>query len=150
MLCGFLQLLIYSFIREVFKKHVIVIPFSNVVLILIYLTLISLVIFFLLKILGEGKLEKKKEEREHKYFQRLNKQYERHVKKRQSHNKTPLNFDIYKNKRAKSNYWAIIMFCVEGIIFLIFAFLVGKGMLVRENIDFLGITLLLIISYFVL
>lgn len=141
-------IIIYTLMEDFFIKHVMVIPFSNTILILIYLTIISLVLYFLIRLLEEGKSEDKKEKSEQKYFDALNKQYEKHVKKRQRHSKTPLDFNKFKKQRAKVNSFAIIMFSAYSIMFLILAIIVGRGMLIHGNIDAVGIILLIIISFF--
>ena len=140
-------LLVYSFSKEYFKKYVTVIPFSNIVLILIYLAIITSVVWLFTKVLDDENSEEKKMEKERKYLVRLNKEYDKYIEKCEKHNKTPLDWSGFIIKKAKSNSLFIKIFFIYSIIFLVFAILIGRGMLVEGNISVIGIVILIGISF---
>jgi len=140
-------ILIYSFSKEYVKKYVTIIPFSNIVLILIYLAIITSSVWLLTKSFDEGNSEEKKTEKESKYIKRLNVEYNKHIKKCEEHSKTPLDWNNFVIKKAKNNSLFIKIFFVYSIIFLVFAILIGRGMLVEGNINVIGIAILLGISF---
>jgi DNA-binding ferritin-like protein (Dps family) len=142
----FITIGIYTFSRDFFKEYVIVIPFSNIVLILIYLTLISLVVWFLIITLEEGNREDKKAKLQNKYFKGLSKKYDTYIKKCKRRSKSSLDWDEFKRKKAKSNSLVMKIFYIYSIIFLVFAILIGRGMLVK-GIDVVGIIILVGISF---
>ena len=100
-----------------------------------------------MKIIDEGNSEEKNAEKEHKYFERLNKEYKIYVKKRQRHSKNAVDFNKFKRKKIKSNSLFIKIYFADSIIFLVFAILIGRGMLVEGNIDVLGIIVLVVVFF---
>lgn len=136
-------LIIYTLIKDFFQKYVIIISFSNVILILIYLTIISAIVWLLTRTLDYEKLEKRK----NKHLEFLNKQYEKHLLKCEKRNKKPLEWNEFLKKKVKENSIFTKLFFVYGIIFLIFVVLLGRGMLIEGKIDAVGITLLIIVSF---
>jgi DNA-binding ferritin-like protein (Dps family) len=139
-------IMIYSFIKSNDTSSLMVISFSRVCLVLLYLGLINFVIFFLMKVLEQGDLEEAKEAREQKYLDKLNKKYQLHVEKRSRYSKEPLDFKQFKANRVKSNYFTIVVFSIYFLIFLVLAALIGRGMYLQDSLDTFGIVFLFIIA----
>ncbi|QAA32396.1 DUF1048 domain-containing protein [Clostridium manihotivorum] len=141
-----ITIMIYSFIKDNDKSSLMIMSFSKVSLILLYLGLINFVILFLMKVLERGSMEEEKEAREEKYLDKLNTQYQMHVERRKRSNKEPLEFESFKAKRVRNNFFTIAMFSIYLLIFLLLAVLIGRGMYIQNSIDVLGIIFLFIIA----
>jgi DNA-binding ferritin-like protein (Dps family) len=138
-----ITIMLYTFAKDLFQKYVIVISFSNVILILIYLTIISVIVWLLIKTFQDEKTKVKKD----KYLELLNKEYEKHLSKCEKRNKKPLDWKAFLKKKTKETSIFTMIFFVYGIIFLIFAVLIGRGMLVKGKLDAVGIIMLLLVSF---
>lgn len=142
--------IIYSFMEVNFNEYGILISFSSLVLFFIYSVIASLSIRVLTGAFDNENSENKKEKREQQYFWLLKKEYEKHKVKCDKRNKKPLDWDKFLKKKTKDNYVFIIVFFVYGVIFLGSAILIGRGMLVKGNIDVVGIVALILVSFITL
>ncbi|PRR83809.1 DUF1048 domain-containing protein [Clostridium vincentii] len=143
-------IMIYVSLNQFLEEYGIVIAFPNIVLILLYLTIIRLVVWLLTKTFVEGNSEDKKAKKRNEYLQILNKEYDVHVKKHQRSSKLSLNWNEFLRKKTKSNSVFIKIFFAYSIILLVLTFLLGGLMFVKTNgnIDVVGIIILVVISFF--
>ncbi|SHH66433.1 DUF1048 domain-containing protein [Clostridium grantii] len=138
---------IYAFIKDEFTKYGILVSFSKLILILVYLLIIGISVLALKDIFMN---ESRRDELESKYFWILKRDYEKHKVKCGKHNKDSLDWDKFLKKKVKYNYIFIILWLIYGILFLVFTILISVGMFVKGNIDVVGILMLLFVMFIVL
>lgn len=129
--------IVYTIFKINFQIYGINIAFTNVILLLIYSTIISLVVWLLTELFSK----------ENNSSELLNKHYEKYKVKCEKRNKNPLGWNDYLKKKYKDNRLFIIIFSLYLIIFLVQAFLIARGMLVNGNINVVGIIILILISF---
>lgn len=137
---GLLTVVIYVLIKE--QMYLVTIPFSNVILILIYLALINVVVWLLI-ISFEDKRVKMRHE---KYLEILSRRYSKYLLKCEKHNKKALDWSEYQQKKTKENSIYTKLFFIYSLIFLVFVVIIGRGMLIKQKIDTVGIIILIIVS----
>lgn len=129
--------IVYTIFKINFKMYGINIYFTNAILIFIYTTIISVVVDLLTETFNKN----------NDSSELLNKQYEKYKARCEKCNKNPLEWNDYLKKKYKDNRLFIIIFSLYLIIFLALAFLIARGMLVDGKLEFIAITILIIISF---
>lgn len=138
---------IYTEMKDIFNGYGINISFSSIVLILVYISIISIAVYLLIKIFNDGKLKINDEEKRDKYYEILNKEYEKHKSKCMKYGKQVFPLNKFKKRKVKTNCIFTIIFSIYGIIFLGFEIIIGRSMLINGNISALGIIILIGITF---
>ena len=137
---------IYSLMKEPFNIYGIFIPFSTIVLILVYSAIVCAAVWLVTGTVKTGNLENRKEKMEKKYFEIVNKQYEKHKAKCAKSNKDPLDWNKFMKKKVKDNCIVLVLFFIYAIILFGLVILLGWGMLAKADIDLVGIIILIVVS----
>jgi hypothetical protein len=141
-----LTITIYSLMKEPFNIYRILIPFSTIVLILIYSIIICAVVWLVIEHVKTESLGKRNEKIKKKYTEIINKQYEEHKAKYKKRNKDPLDWNKFMKKKNKENSVFMMLFFLYGIILFGIAIVLGWLMLNKAEIDLVGIVILIVIS----
>lgn len=136
---------VYTFLRDAFKSYEIMISFSNVVLIFIFLIIADFVIYYFTKSFQNGKLGDNRKLQD-KYNSFLNSKYEKHKESCRKRNRAVLNWNEFIKKNMRTNVVFTLLFFIYGIIFLGLTVLSGRGMLIK-GADVAGIIILLICCF---
>jgi len=139
-------IIIYTSIKQSFNRYVILIPFSTIVLILIYSAIIGGVVWIVTENIKTRNLEERNAKVKNKYFESLKKQYEKHRIKCEKHDKDPLDWNMFKKRKIKWNFVVMVIFFLYGIILFGLAIVFGWFMLNKGDIDPGGIIILSVIS----
>lgn len=147
---------VYTFLRDAFKSYEIMISFSNVVLIFIFLIIADFVIYYFAKTFEDGQVtftktlenEKLTDNRklQDKYNSFLNAKYEKHKESCRKRNRAALNWNEFIKKNMRTNVVFTLLFFIYGIVFLGLTVLSGRGMLIN-GADAAGIIILLICCF---
>lgn len=140
-------IVIYTQMKETFNGYGIDLPFSSIVLILIYSAIVSIALYLLERKFNDEKLKDNEMEKKDKYCEFLKKEYERYSLKCKEHNKELLGWDKFIKKKVKSNFLFTIIFFIYGIIFLGFEILIGRNMLISGDISAVSIVFLIGIAF---
>ncbi|MBU3107051.1 DUF1048 domain-containing protein [Clostridium gasigenes] len=138
-------IIIYTFMEQNFGQYGVTISFNTLVLTLIYLALARISVWILVESFNKSKLEQEAEQL--KYEEAIKNRYLKHKVKCEKKNKEPLIWHAFLKKKTWNNKIFKIIFSIYVVIILALIILMGRGMIINNNIDIIGIILLIVMSF---
>lgn len=138
-------IIIYTFMEQNFGQYGVTISFNTLVLTLIYLALARISVWILVENFNKSKLEQEAERL--KYEEAIKNRYLKHKVKYEKKNKESLIWHAFLKKKTWNNKIFKIIFSIYVVIILALIILMGRGMIINNNIDIIGIILLIVMSF---